>query len=265
MSKDVFFNELSAPSGDVLSYEEIKSLKGLFLSLHNIPKVDLVCRIDSHLLSSMVESSTAQSYGREVAGFLYSILHPPFEGDSSEDAQAAYMDARWACNDEACFGLAMACILDTLAVSIDRTPWNVSNLQISKNASSVMVRNCSRAEHLEIHSQWLSSLAGIELVACDIPPENKPLKLRDDHGKDVLQAFARRLLRSRYVVEIVNSLEFHPKSRRFIKCCTPDGVVELILNWTDAGYGLAVQTTGRNLLETEEIARRIEADFGHVT
>lgn len=67
------------------------------------------------------------------------------------------------------------------------------------------------------------------------------------------------------MVGIVNSLEFHPKSRRFIRSSADDGVVELVLNWTDAGFGLAVQTTGRNRRETEEIARRLEDEFGHVT
>lgn len=265
MSKDIFFNELSLLSGHALSYREIISLKELFLSLRSVPNANLTCRISSECLSNMADGAAAQSNGREIAGFLYSFLRPPFEGDSSEDAQATYVNARWTCNNEACFGLAMAYILDTLAVSIDRTPWNVSKLQINKDASRVEVRNCSQAEHIEIHRKWLDDLTGLELITCDVLPENKPLKLRDDHGKDMLLAFARRLLRSRYVVGVINSLEFHPKSRRFVKSCTADGIVELVLNWTDAGYGLAVQTTGRNLSETEEISRRLDADFGHVS
>ena len=60
MSKDVFFNELSMPIGDALGYGEIESLKELFLSLRNIPKADLVCRIDRETLANMVESTKAQ-------------------------------------------------------------------------------------------------------------------------------------------------------------------------------------------------------------
>ena len=196
--------------------------------------------------------------------FLYAFLRPPSEGDSSEDDQAKYMQSQWRCDDEECFGLAMASILDTLAISIDHTPWNVPSVQISRDASPVDVRNCSRAEHVHVHEEWAESLTELELTTCDMPPEEKPIKLRDDHGVDVLQAFARRLLRSKYVVGVVNSLEFRPRSRRFIRHSTDDGIVELVLNWTDAGYGLAVQTTGRNRRETEEIAHRLESEFGHV-
>lgn len=264
MSKDVFFNELSVLGERELNYGEIESLKMLYLELREVPGADLVCRIDAKLLSDMAKRVMAQSNGREVLGFLYAFLRPPFEGDSSEDVQNTYLQSQWKCGDEECFGLAMASILDTLAISIDHAPWAVSRLWISRNSSNVVVRNCSRAEHVGAHAEWVESLMDVNPVTCDAPPEDKPLKLRDDHGVDVLRPFAQRLLKSEYVLGVVNSLEFHPKSRRFVRSFTADGMVELVLNWTDAGYGLVVKTTGRTYRETEEIARRLETEFGHV-
>lgn len=264
MSRDVFFNELSIPTGRGLNYGEVESLKGLYLALRNVPEAVFVCRVDGEHLASLVRGVKVQSNGGDVMNFLYAFLRPPFEGDSSEDDQVKYMQSQWRFGDEECFGLAMASILDTLAISIDRVPWNVPNVQICRDASLVDVKNCSRAEHVKVHEQWTESLVGLELTTCDTPAEEKPIKLRDDHGIDVLRAFAKRLLRSKYVVGVVNSLGFHPKSRRFILSTSDDGMVELVLNWTDAGYGLVVQTTGRNRRETEEIARRLEDGFGHV-
>lgn len=97
----------------------------------------------------------------------------------------------------------------------------------------------------------------------DTPPENKPrIKLADDHyGKDVLNKFANKILRSPYVKKIVNSLPFNPKRRDEIRDTTPDGIVEFVLTWTDAGYGLCIQTTGRTKAETTTIALHLKNEY----
>lgn len=264
MSRDVFFNELSIPSGRGLSYEEVEALRGLYLALRGVPGGNFVCRLDGEHLANLVQGVMTQSNGKDIKDFLYAFLRPPFEGDSSEDDQAKYIQSEWRCGNDECFGLAMANVLDTLAISINHAPWNVPIVHISRNESLVGVRNCGCAEHVDVHGEWLESLVRPELITCDMAPDEKTLKLRDDHGIDVLRAFAKRLLRSKYVVGVINSLEFHPKARRFIRSFSDDGIVEMVLNWTDAGYGLAVQTTGRNRRETEKIARRLEEEFGHI-
>jgi hypothetical protein len=38
-------------------------------------------------------------------------------------------------------------------------------------------------------------------------------------------------------------------------------VIEIVLPWTDEGYGIAVQTTGRTRQETEKISKIIEEKF----
>lgn len=95
----------------------------------------------------------------------------------------------------------------------------------------------------------------------DTDPAKKVINLRDDHGKDVLQAFAKKLCRSEYVKKVVNSLPFNPNQRTSIRNTTKDGLVEFVLTWTDAGYGLCVQTTGRNQAETNSIALHLEQKF----
>lgn len=86
-------------------------------------------------------------------------------------------------------------------------------------------------------------------------PSKKKINIRDDHGKDKLQAVADKLTRSPFVVEVVNSLPFNPRLNNPIRRITDDGKVELVMTKTDAGYGLCVQTTGRNKKETGAIAR----------
>jgi putative CRISPR-associated protein (TIGR02619 family) len=95
----------------------------------------------------------------------------------------------------------------------------------------------------------------------DMEPEQKQIHLRDDHGKDILMDMAKRLRRSPYVTGITNSLPFNPKAKNPIRRVRADGLVELVLTKTDAGIGLCVQTTGRNLVEANTIALHLRDKF----
>lgn len=60
----------------------------------------------------------------------------------------------------------------------------------------------------------------------------------------------------------MNSLRFSPQVRHFIKQCYPDGKIELVLTWTDQGFGVIIQTTGRNLQETKHISDLLKEEYG---
>jgi len=91
--------------------------------------------------------------------------------------------------------------------------------------------------------------------------DQKQIKLRDDHGQDVLETFAKKIIKSPYVEGIINSLPFNPKARESIKKCTPDGKIEIVLTTTDKGIGLVIQSTGRNLKETQAIAEFLQHEY----
>jgi putative CRISPR-associated protein (TIGR02619 family) len=96
-----------------------------------------------------------------------------------------------------------------------------------------------------------------QIPEADLSPEQKQIKLRDDHGKDKLQQFSEKLRRSPYVKGIINSLPFNPQTINPIKRVTANGIVDLVLIETDQGLGVCVQTTGRNLAETRAIASHL--------
>jgi putative CRISPR-associated protein (TIGR02619 family) len=96
----------------------------------------------------------------------------------------------------------------------------------------------------------------------DLAPENKPIRLRDDHGLDVLKAFAKRMCQSPYITKIVNSLPFNPHRTAPIRRISGNGQIEFVLCWTDRGLGLCIQTTGRNKAETTAIALHLAQEFG---
>lgn len=127
---------------------------------------------------------------------------------------------------------------------------------ISLSAMGVLFNERSR---LQFARQEASILSMIPQDSTE--PERKQINLRDDHGKDVLQAFAEKIRRSPYVKKIINSLPFNPKSTDQIRHTTQEGIVEFVLTWTDKGLGLCVQTTGRNLAETNSIALHLKEQF----
>jgi hypothetical protein len=60
----------------------------------------------------------------------------------------------------------------------------------------------------------------------------------------------------------MRSMEFcHGGCNKFIKKCHRTGIIEIVLYKTDRKYSLQVQTTGRNLRETEAIAEILNDQY----
>ena len=95
----------------------------------------------------------------------------------------------------------------------------------------------------------------------DTEPKKKSINIRDDYGKDVLQEFAKKIRRSPYVKKIINSLPWNPNQTHPIRKTKPDGTVEFVLTWTEKRLGLCLQTTGRNLAETNTISLHLAREF----
>lgn len=164
-------------------------------------------------------------------------------------------------------GLAVAYLYQTIAVSLGSAEkWNTHLIDIrfsetDNEDQSIKVRHASQTNHIEQHKDWIISRVGVKLVVTDLQIRQKEICLRDDHGKDLLMKFSKKLVRSPYIVRVINSLPFNPHDNDFVKSCYPDGKVELVLVNTDKGYGLIVQTTGTTLVETEAIAEILREEF----
>lgn len=97
----------------------------------------------------------------------------------------------------------------------------------------------------------------------DLDSENKLIKLSGDHhGNDVLEKFAKRVCGSPYVSKIINSLPFNPRRTDPIRRIFDNGQIEFVLTWTDEGFGLCIQSTGRNKAETTAIALHLKHEYG---
>ena len=93
------------------------------------------------------------------------------------------------------------------------------------------------------------------------PPKAKSISLRDDHGKDTLMAFSEKIVNSPFVKGVINSLPFNPKQTNPIKKCFDDGKLEIVLVKNDPGYGIIIQTTGKNIQETGRIGELLRKRY----
>jgi len=127
---------------------------------------------------------------------------------------------------------------------------------LSLSAMGVLFNERCRLQFAKQETRTLSLIPKDET-----DPERKTINLRDDHGKDILQAFAEKIRHSPYVKKIINSLPFNPKRTNPIRRTYPDGIIEFVLIRTDRGLGLCIQTTGRNLAETNSIALHLAKEY----
>lgn len=112
-------------------------------------------------------------------------------------------------------------------------------------------------------ANWCQSAYVVALPTCTIDPAEKRINLRDDHGVDVLMPFARRVVRSPYVIEVVNSLPFQPAATRFVEHIdVATGIIRLRLLRDDRGLGVAIKTTGETRDQLERIAKLLSDKYG---
>lgn len=163
-------------------------------------------------------------------------------------------------------GLAWAYIRQTLSISFPVHPvWQRTYIHLLEQkvqgSAVVTVAQASVAGHIAKLNPWIEGLVKPDLVESVLLPVDKRIALRDDHGKNILATFSKRLINSPYVEGVVNSLPFNPRARSFIRKAYPDGRIEIVLLSTDRGLGLVVQSTGRTLRETQAIAEILKREY----
>ncbi|MDY0289177.1 MAG: hypothetical protein RBR15_10170 [Sphaerochaeta sp.] len=261
---ELYFNELSLDSSLPVEYAYIINLK----EVYRRSKLEgfSVCRFsvsDRKAIFEYLQSNPRLQNIRSIMNFAYAFFASPYEKPLSDLEETQFMENSWSYQGEPCGGLAWACIYDTLSLSIASENWLSPSITILRGSDQASVHHVSMGNHFDDHHDWLGAKKEVSLVPCPIAVEDKHILLRDDHGQNILYALAIKIVRNPYVVGVVNSLPFNPHCHRFIKSVKPNGIVEIVLIWTDSGIGLVVQTTGRNLRETQKIAEHLEEEFGY--
>ncbi len=272
---DLIFNELSLHDKADNKFSAQNLMKNLLLTCKEAKKVDFrYLRVNKNFTQlQLIKNYTItnwlndQEVRKNYKTLLLGIKRYPFIEEGDENIKDSFiqnyyylnMPERKELHNKKTEGLAVAFLKNTLSISFATNKvWENTNIGLlektGEEEKSVSVRHISCPEHIESHRGWIELSYPVELIKTDIPPGEKPINLRDDHGRDILMQFAEKLIKSPYITKIINSLPFNPKEKHFIKRTHPNGKIEIVLTGTDKGYGLIVQTTGRNRQETKRIA-----------
>lgn len=270
------------------------TIKEHFLGMANTLKVVNEKYGSSHILFPLDLAETKVTVDKTFYQWAHSIDHQgeknkilslikqPFINDILR-GQIGYLDHYYFENIDLgieqtyCIGLSTAHITQTAAISIPQvTYWEQTQINFFKEnlrnqdetdtinePEAVSVYNISTENSINrpLFATFAETIARVELIETSLQPINKPIHFRDDHGKDILKAFAKRLINSPYVTEVINSIAFNSQTVRFIRRVFPDGKIEIVLHWEDKGYGMVIQTTGRNLRETKAISEILQTQY----
>lgn len=200
----------------------------------------------------------------------------PFINEQDEWAENEYLSCRYFFKNDFIEriepqGLAAAIIYETLSVSLathdfwkkEELPVFVTDETLEGEILAKNVFNVCAETSFESTAiiDFIGRITVPVLLKTDNNPGEKVLRLRDDHGRDKLEIFGKKLLQSDYVISVINSLPFNPRVSNLIRKTYADGKIELVLYWEDEGFGLVVQSTGRNIHETNAIAEILKEKY----
>lgn len=204
----------------------------LLLSTHTKPQVD---DDDDSILSHYLETSATINISEEIK--------------NADGFNAGF------CQGVPCIGFGVSVWLEKSTFIITVT---------SGDKVSTVTWGCiSTPEHVNSNEfrDWYTSISPIELLCSPLTPSDKQIKLRHDHGYDILLEHANLLVRCNYVDGIINSLPFKRHTKSYIHKVYDNGWVDIVMYWHDDGYSMRVQTTGRNIREAKKIALLIEKEY----
>lgn len=280
------FNELS-----FLEYKNSHELLSNFIAMGNLFNKAKELYGFTHLLFSENLSDLQVTQEQKFAEWLSNLntkdknkifaitYRKPFLGDylgdkKEETGKYFFTSSELNIEQVYCNGLATADMMEIPCVSLlHHKIWGNNKLEIfreteeSSNPESVFVYNVATNDGLlsDDFQQFCESISKVELLHSTLSYQEKKQKihLRDDHGKDVLEKFAHRIINNQYVEGVINSLPFNSKTSLFIsdRDIHKDGRIEITLHWEDAGYGMVLKTTGRNHRETEAIANILRNEY----
>ena len=109
---------------------------------------------------------------------------------------------------------------------------------------------------------WLVENGYDSIPECDLEISDKSIHLSPDHhGYNELHAFSRKIVKDKYVVGVLNSIDQESNEKKFLRAYRGDGVIDIVLFKSARGLALKLKTTARNEYEATLIARHIELHY----
>ena len=214
-----------------------------------------------------------KEFPAESRSLFYDMLVQPFLIEGDEKIEEKFIDATYFFEDlenqipkQECLGLTSAYLSEIPAISFQSNPaWlkNKVGIIIEKGAdiSTEEVHHIFSKECFSQNSlaDFVESISTLELFETNVNPDDKHFHFTIHHGQQELTELWNRIKNSPFVIEGM-SIEWGGNS--FFKKPQRDGKIDIVHLKSDRRYAMQVQTTGRNLRETIEIANRLSEQYG---
>ncbi|HUM50622.1 MAG TPA: hypothetical protein PK431_02365 [Chitinophagales bacterium] len=282
---ELLFNELSiAPkankyeaSESVIKFAETvsKAKKNGFKNIRSCMDSTQIILSNDYSLNNWLDDKEFTKH-KNYKDLLYGMIILPYIKDEDEEIEVKYVESDYSFEDTdevypktKCIGLASAYLYETLSISFSNLPvWCKTKLSIliesDDSQKNEPVYNVFSKESFEDNdiAKYVEELGKYVLIESDIPPLNKNIHIAGTHhGNAELTELSNRIRHNPYVIEMRSMEWCRGRCNNFIKRCHPSGIIEIVLYQTDRKYSLSVQTTGRNLRETNEIAKILEERY----
>lgn len=239
-----------------------------------------------HIRSQYSTSEISLAQGYSLYNWLFDKVFPeiyrnlyhgmfvqPFIKEDDTEVEEKYIEANYFFEDtenlipkQECLGLTSAYLSETLAISFQSGPaWlkNTLGITIEKEEDvstdevhHVYSKDCFGKDSI---ADFIESIKILSLVETNINPNDKKFHLTAHHGQQELNELWNKIKNSPFVIEGM-SVEWGGNS--FYKNPQRDGKLDIVHLKSDRRYAIQIQTTGRNLRETVEIAKRLEEQYG---
>lgn len=281
---DIYLNELSFypfTTNDTELIERLQLFVKQIKNLHDILGSALQVRTDESIASIPVSDKSflidfLKRKRCSFSDYLFQCFKRPYipEGQQYnvliQKAQNSFAVILKDGKRKDCVGLGYAFLAESFSIGFysetfwDKITHEIIQVDEQLNENKFNVLCVSKLEH-HTHSDFIDfiekkSVSNIPISK--LKPEKKAIPtFGNHHGNNQLKEFAKRLVDSPYVEQIISSEHFFRGYKSFIKEICPNGRILLVLTWFSEGYSLWVQTTGKNKPQTEAIAKILEKRY----
>lgn len=285
MSMEGYLNELSfeplAASKDEACDKIIKLISTLKATKDK--GVNIVRCIDQGIHSIMIAADySLYDYCLEnskdpKASILFSYLQPPYIQDDTEIAsqyvetqkfEAELQDEEGNVILKETYGLAAAYLTHSFGINFNTPPfWSkatVVSLHVTDADGCVSIGEVPTYTHpedldTESFEDWLVTNRPRVFPTCPATQKKGFSLSSEHHTNKVLEDFSKKILQLPYIKEVVTSLRYCPKARKFVRNLQEEAFrIELTLYWTEEGCGMVVATTARDKVELRQMAEELE-------
>lgn len=221
-----------------------------------------------------IEQFCSDNKNRNKRDFLFAHIKHPYIDEDNESRFYDYADCKFVADtkeEQPCMGLYVAHLTLSFAVAFNTGLFKDDRhveccLHLSQDGAEKTAKVCCltlpKHDKRRLFVDVMSAQEDLPVPKCELKPEEKKIHLSKHHGIDACRTHASKLVKSEYVREILNSIDFNPSAKCYINDIKSPNIVEVRLTKTSAGYGLCVSTTAENDIQNHWIAKRLEREYG---